>query len=105
MKISIVLLALGVSTYCSAQTHFTWADYGGAPDSAQYSALTQINRTNVSQLKVAWSYAIGDSNKYAFGPLVVDGVMYVLAHNNSVVALDAATGKEIWVWQQLPAPK
>ncbi len=31
--------------------------------------------------------------------------MYVLAHNNSVVALDAATGKEIWVRQQLPAPK
>ena len=32
----------------------------------------------------------------AFNPLIVDGMMYVLAKNNSIVALDAATGKEIW---------
>ena len=78
------------------ESHSTWRSYGGSPDGAQYSALQQINRSNVSGLKVAWSYGTGDSQKYAFNPLVVDGTMYVLAKNNSIVALDAATGKEIW---------
>jgi quinoprotein glucose dehydrogenase len=39
---------------------------------------------------------IEDSNHYAFNPVIVDGVMYVLARNNAIVALNAATGKEIW---------
>ena len=75
----------------------TWSDYGGAADSSQYSSLTQINKANVKSLQVAWTYPTGDANNYLFNPLVVDGVMYVLAKNNSIVALDAATGKELWV--------
>jgi quinoprotein glucose dehydrogenase len=81
----------------SSSAHKTWRDYGGSADSAQYSALTQINRTNVANLRVAWTYPTGDTANYLFNPLVVDAVMYVLAKNNSIVALDAATGKEIWV--------
>ena len=87
----------------SAQTHTTWRDYSGSPDSAQYSALKKIDRSNVSQLKVAWTYATGDNNKYFFNPIVIDGTMYVLAKNNSIVALDAATGREIWTHR--PAPE
>jgi quinoprotein glucose dehydrogenase len=81
----------------NATVHSTWSDYGGAADAAQYSALAQINRANVSKLRVAWSYPTGDGNKYLFNPIVVDRTMYVLAHNNSIVALDAATGKELWI--------
>ncbi|MGA8154587.1 MAG: PQQ-binding-like beta-propeller repeat protein [Terriglobales bacterium] len=80
-----------------AQAHSAWNDYAGAADGSQYSALTQINRANVSKLQVAWIYPTGDGNKYLFNPLVVDRTMYVLAHNHSIVALDAATGKELWV--------
>jgi quinoprotein glucose dehydrogenase len=75
----------------------TWSDYGGAPDSAQYSALRQIARENVSRLQVAWSYPTGDTNPYLFSPIVVDRVMYVLAKDNAIVALDAASGRELWV--------
>ena len=78
------------------EAHTTWRNYGGSLDGAQYSALHQINRSNVTGLKVAWTYRTGDGQKYAFNPLVVDGTMYVLAKNNSIVALEAATGKEIW---------
>ena len=78
------------------QPHTTWSDFGGGPDHSQYSALTQINRSNVSQLKVAWTYPIGDGNPYLFNPVVADGVMYVMGKNSSIVAVDAATGKEIW---------
>ncbi len=80
-----------------AQNHKTWSDYGGAADAAQYSALAQINRSNVSQLEVAWTYPTGDSHHYFFNPLVVDRTIYVMARNHSIVALDAVTGKEIWV--------
>jgi glucose dehydrogenase len=90
------LTILSAVPHLSAQDHRTWSDYAGASDSAQYSALAEINRSNVGKLTVAWRYSIGDNKAYAFNPLVVDGVMYVLAKNNSIVALDASTGVEIW---------
>jgi glucose dehydrogenase len=80
----------------SPKPHTTWSDYGGGSDSSQYSALTQINRANVMKLQIAWTYPIGDGNPYLFNPVVADGVMYVMGKNNSIVALDAATGKAIW---------
>src|SRR6266568_4658100 len=89
---AVALIVFAAEPHAAAQNHQTWRDYGGAADSSQYSALAQINRSNVSQLEVAWSYPTGDNNKYFFNPLVVDTVMYVLARNNSIVALDAATG-------------
>jgi len=82
--------------------HTTWSDYSGASDSAQYSALKQINRENVNRLEVAWVYPTGDGRKYFFNPLVADGVMFVLAKNNSIVALDASNGKEIWTYTPDP---
>jgi quinoprotein glucose dehydrogenase len=84
-------------TSLPAGSHSKWNDYAGASDSAQYSALDQINRSTVGKLRVAWSYPTGDGNKYLFNPLVVDRTMYVLAHNHSIVALDATSGKQLWV--------
>jgi quinoprotein glucose dehydrogenase len=74
-----------------------WSDYGGAADSMQYSALKQIDKSNVQKLELAWSYLVPDRRgNFGFSPIVVDGVMYVLGQNNAIVALDAATGKQIW---------
>src|SRR5688572_19636135 len=84
------------------QDHKQWADYGGGPDSSHFMALDQIQKSNVSQLQVAWVYPTGDDHSYLFNPIVVDGIMYVLAKNSSLVALDAATGKELWVHEKLP---
>jgi quinoprotein glucose dehydrogenase len=89
-------LLLRSGSLLPAQTHNTWSEYAGGADSAQYSALGQINRSNVKQLKVAWTYRTGDTNKYLFNPVVVDNTMYVLAKNNSIVAINAQTGKELW---------
>jgi len=89
-------VALLFASSLIAQTYTTWSDYSGAADSSQYSALSQINRSNVAKLELAWTYQTGDHNKYLFNPLVVDNIMYVLAKNNSIVAIDASTGKEIW---------
>jgi quinoprotein glucose dehydrogenase len=74
----------------------TWSEYLGGADSSQYSALDQINKSNVASLQAAWTYSTGDTRGYRFNPIVVDGTMYVLAKNNSIVALDPATGTEKW---------
>ena len=77
------------------QPYTTWRTYGGGGHSSQYSALDQINKSNVAQLEVAWSFPVGERS-FVFNPIVVDGVMYVLARDNEIVALDAATGRELW---------
>jgi glucose dehydrogenase len=75
----------------------TWSEYLGGADSAQYSSLKQVNKSNVKQLEVAWTYPVAGRGAVVFGPIVIEGVMYVLGQNNSIVALEAATGKELWV--------
>jgi quinoprotein glucose dehydrogenase len=99
----LFLFSLGLPAL--SQTYTTWSDYGGATDSSQYSALKQIDRSNVNKLEVAWIFPTGDTNKYFFNPLVAGGLMYVLAKNNSIVALDAATGKQVWVHETDPNTK
>ncbi len=103
LKILIVLLtALPYVASASAAERNSWAEYGGSPDSAQYSGLAQVNRENVSRLHVIWRYSTGDSGKYLFNPLIAHGVMYVLAKHNSIVALDAKTGRELWLHETHP---
>ena len=80
-----------------AKAHTTWNAYEGGVDSAQYSALKQINKSNVSQLQQVWFYSAAGAHRFEFSPIIVDGVMYVIGKNDNVVALDAATGREIWV--------
>ncbi len=79
----------------------TWADYGGGPDNARYFTLNQIDKSTLSQLAVAWTYPTSDNTSYVFNPIVVDTVIYVLARNHSLVALDATTGREIWIHEAL----
>ena len=71
-------LILAAAALLSAQDYKTWSDYGGSPDSAQYTALTQITPANVKNLQVAWTYPTGDNRKYFFGPLMANGMLYVL---------------------------
>ncbi|MEJ7607544.1 MAG: pyrroloquinoline quinone-dependent dehydrogenase [Bryobacteraceae bacterium] len=99
----LALSAVNATT--NAQTRKTWPDYGGSADSAQYSPLSQVTRANVKKLEVAWRYATGDHNKYSFNPVVIEGMMFVLGRNNSLIALDPATGKEIWVHAAEPDTK
>jgi len=77
----------------------TWRSYEGGIDSAQYSALKQIDRSNVAQLKQVWFYPAGNNGfRYGSNPIVIDNMMFVIGRDNNIVALDAATGSEIWVY-------
>ena len=102
LKPTILLLSAVLLAPAADRDFATWSEYLGGPDSSQYSSLKQINKSNVKQLEIAWQYPTGPGT-YTFDPLIVDGVMYVLAQNNSVVALDAATGKELWVHPDMGA--
>ena len=77
-----------------------WPEYHRTWNAWRYSPLTQVNRSNVKQLHVAWIHQAGDITSGLLStPLVVDGVMYYVAPNNHVFALNAATGKEVWHYQ------
>jgi quinoprotein glucose dehydrogenase len=78
-------------------SYSTWSDYSGSADSMQYSALKQINKTNVHKLSLVWSHlAPGPTGRFSFSPLIVDHVMYLVGKDGAVEALDAATGRQIW---------
>ena len=95
MGVSLSGCGIGESPQVADPQHTTWQNYGGGPDQSKFVALDQITKENIGQLKVAWFYPTSDDNTYTFNPIVVDDVMYVLAKNNSLVALKAGTGEEI----------
>ncbi len=79
----------------AAKSHpIQWPDYAGSPEGNRYLDFNQITKANVSKLDVAWTYPYASTNT---NPLVADGVIYAQARNDAIVALDAATGKEIWI--------
>ena len=87
-------LASGVPSSC-------WPAHGGTADQSKYVVTQDITKENVSQLEVAWTYRTGDERAYQFKPLIVDDVMYVLAKNSSLVAVDVITRKELWIHPNL----
>lgn len=94
-KIAVIFVT-SVAVGSPRKPAIDWKDYLGGPDSSHYSPLRQITKSNISRLEVAWSYAAGDGN-YTFSPLVADNIVYVAARHGSLVALDASSGRELWV--------
>ena len=73
-----------------------WDAYLGGADSSQFSSLDQINRDNVNQLQVAWTYETGAGQPPLFNPTIANGMMYVQTGDGKIAALDPATGRELW---------
>ena len=97
---------LPIAFACAALAQ-EWPTTSGDPGGSKYSPLKQINRANVTTLKVAWTYHTGDfsdgktlTSRSAFEgtPLVVDGVMYITTPFSRLIALDPETGKELWAF-------
>ena len=80
-----------------------WPSYGGGPEQIRYSRLSQINRSNVRQLQVAWTYDAGEEGGLQTNPIVIDGILYATTPKHRIVALDAATGTERWSFRTKPA--
>lgn len=106
--VAIVGLILTAGNFAAAQSvpsivravrtrdNHDWPVYGGQPAADHYSSLTQINRNNVGNLKVAWKFDAGEEGGLETSPIIVGGILYACTPTQKVIALDAATGKLIW---------
>ncbi len=112
-------LALAAMNSMTALGEEPWSSYGASPGGGHYSELTQINALNVGQLELAWEHRSGDFREVYEGvegstfaspggprpqsslqvtPIVVGDTLYYCTPFNRVFALDAATGRERWVY-------
>src|SRR4051794_40791952 len=87
-----------VTTMAQSSTDKWWPGYGNGPDNSRYFASKQIDKSNVTQLQVAWTYPYSDNGGY---PIVVHGIVYGRGRNGSLVAVNAKTGKEIWIRENM----
>ena len=98
MRHIAVLVFLGIALQIAPAADIEWTMHGGL-DNIRYSPLTQVDRSNVGTLEVAWTYDSHDSFKGSemqSNPIVVGGVLYATTPTLKVVAVDAATGRELW---------
>ncbi len=82
-----------------------WPTYGNDPGGTRYSAESEINRSNVDRLRVAWTYRTGANDKptkllrkaaFEATPILVDGKLFLSTPYNHVIALDPGTGVKLW---------
>jgi alcohol dehydrogenase (cytochrome c) len=76
-----------------------WPTYNGDPGGNRYTTLTAIDKTTISRLAPKWTFTIAGAGQLQVTPIVVGGIMYVSAPNESV-ALDAGTGRQIWQFKR-----
>ena len=95
---SLAGLAAAAALSAADQPRQSWVDYAGSPDNSHFITAKQIDKSNVSKLDVVWNYPYGETG---FNPIVTRGVVYGKGRNNSLLALDAATGAEIWIHEGL----
>jgi quinoprotein glucose dehydrogenase len=105
VTLHVVVLLLTITAVVPSQTPTTpatnrdWPVYRGDPKGNQYVPLAQIHAANVHRLAPAWEYHTRDATQRStmhVNPIVVNGTMYITTPSMKAVALDAATGREIW---------
>ncbi|HQR35215.1 MAG TPA: PQQ-dependent dehydrogenase, methanol/ethanol family [Blastocatellia bacterium] len=101
LSISFAQAQVGCDRIRHAETEpQNWLTYSGNYQSHRYSPLSQINTTNVAQLKPVWVYQMRDPGKVEATPLVVDGVIYLSEKPHVVTALDGRTGRPLWTYRR-----
>src|SRR5271155_3629470 len=98
-KCAIALLCCAFCTEPLFAQELDWRYYGQDLYNSRFQKIDQINPTNVSELKPAWTFHTGISDPnmaMEMTPLVINGVMYITTGDDDVFALDPTTGKEIW---------
>lgn len=90
---------------CAAAAAQTWSSYGGDPGGARFSSLSQISKSNVATLKVAWTFHTGDvsdgkdgrpKSKFEVTPILFNDTLYASTPFNRVIALNPEDGTERW---------
>ena len=108
-SLALVLFALLFAS-CQKDTSKstnTWTTYKADAKSTSYSPLDQINASNVNQLQNAWTFQINDLPQgeqpvsSQSNPIIIDGVMYANSAKQTVYAINAQTGEQIWAFKAL----
>jgi quinoprotein glucose dehydrogenase len=114
-RIIAVAVLCGLAGSASAQQterRADWPTFGNDAGGSQYSPLNQINTSNVTKLKIAWTHRSGDfsyagsptgGSNMEVTPIQANGMLYYCTPFNRVFALDPATGKEVWVFDPTTA--
>jgi quinoprotein glucose dehydrogenase len=99
------VLATSQAAHAQSPADSDWGYYGGDALGQHYSSLAQIDRNNVTHLKVAWTYRSGElgagfaaAQQLAFEatPVLAFGQLFLTTPTNIVLALDPTTGQELW---------
>ena len=103
----IVLLALAPGALAQDGEMVEWPYVGGTQAHTKYSPLADINRSNVDELEIVWSWDPNEQplpelgarpGRFQASPLMIDGTLYFPTMYSRVVALDAETGAEKWIY-------
>jgi quinoprotein glucose dehydrogenase len=104
LPIALALAAVGAQT--PAGKAIDWRYYGGDQSGSKYSAAAGITRENLSNLRIAWEWQPNETalpeqhnafpGNFAATPIEIDGVLYVSTAYNTVAALEAETGRQLW---------
>jgi len=100
----VALVATTAPLTLAAQSANEWSAYGRDAAGTRNSPLTQITPANVSHLAPAWTYRTGDfarsddRTRFEATPLMVDGTLYLSTPFGRAIALDPATGRELWTY-------
>jgi len=109
MRKTLIAMLLLAAACTSTAPNSDWPAYANA-GGTRYSPLTEIDRTNVGKLELAWTYHTGETSfekdseqksTFEVTPIVVDGTMFFSTGFNKVIALDAATGQPKWIYEPL----
>jgi alcohol dehydrogenase (cytochrome c) len=73
-----------------------WLHYRRTFDARAYSPLEQINRDNVDDLRMAWSYSMRDGSRWLATPIIANGLMFIGEGSGRIIALNAVTGELVW---------
>ncbi|HNP22449.1 MAG TPA: PQQ-binding-like beta-propeller repeat protein [Panacibacter sp.] len=101
ISLSFAFLLLFSCTTNDEKKYESWGVYGGNKENNHYSSLKQVDTANVAQLQVAWEYHSNDSEamtQIQVNPVVINNVLYGVSAKLKLFALDAANGKELWVF-------
>lgn len=102
-----LLFAATAALLAGAASADEWMFYGRDPGGTRFSPLTQITPENVASLRPAWTFHTGDIADGSHGgvrsgfettPLLADGRLYLTTPFNRVIALDPATGRQLWAY-------
>ena len=100
IHVALMLLSLGfVLVSCNESSYKKWEVYGGGADNIRYSALRQIDTSNVTRLTKLWEYRAGDADTFTqiqTNPIVIGNTLFGVSPKLKLFALDAATGAKKW---------